>query len=137
MSNIKGSTSNALPTSSYIRPHAPTRRLTLVIGIAILALFTLAFQLDIGIAMSKPTPTTMHTKDGYHGKTLTVSNYTVVQGLFKQSDPDFKDGGYDLLGDTFGLIDTSPDRWIKFLQYVESSDRISMISADDIDISPI
>lgn len=122
MSHTKGSTINALPTSSYIRPHAPTRRLTLVIGIAILALFTLAFQLDIGITMSTPTPTTMTTKDGYYGKTLTVSNYTVVQGLFKQSDPDFKDGGYDLLGDSFGLIDISPDRWIKFEKSVKSHD---------------
>lgn len=50
----------------------------------------------------------------YHGKTLTVSNYTVVQGLFKQSDPEFKDGGYDLLSDSFGLIDQSAERWKDF-----------------------
>jgi len=50
----------------------------------------------------------------YHGKTLTVSNYTVVQGLFKQSDPEFKDGGYDLLSDSFGLIDQSAERWKNF-----------------------
>jgi len=125
MSNIKGSTINAFPTSSNIRPHAPTRRLTLVIGIAILALFTLAFEHHIfsDIAITMPGPAAA--KDRYHGKTLTVSNYTVVQGLFKQSDPDFKDGGYDLLGASFGLIDTSPDRWIKFEQYVESPDLLS------------
>jgi hypothetical protein len=52
--------------------------------------------------------------DRYHGRILTVSNYTVVQGLFKQSDPDFKDGGYDLLGDSFGLIDKGPERWRNF-----------------------
>lgn len=56
------------------------------------------------------------------GKTLTVSNYTVVQGLFAHSDPEFKDAGkgegYDNLDDSFGLIDKSPDRWQCFAQWV-------------------
>lgn len=42
----------------------------------------------------------------------------VVQGIFKQSDPRFVDGGYDLLGDSFGLIDQEGDRWGKLQRYV-------------------
>lgn len=48
------------------------------------------------------------------GKTFVPTNYTVVQGLFVQSDPGYKDDGYDVLGDSFGLIDKSLERWIKF-----------------------
>ena len=43
---------------------------------------------------------------------------SVVQGIFKQSDPGFVDGGYDLLGDSFGLIDQEGDRWGKFQRCV-------------------
>lgn len=43
---------------------------------------------------------------------------SVVQGIFKQSDPGFVDGEYDLLGDSFGLIDQEGDRWGKFKRYV-------------------
>ena len=43
---------------------------------------------------------------------------SVVQGIFKQSDPDFVDGGYDLLGDSFGLVDQEGDRWGKFQRCV-------------------
>lgn len=53
-------------------------------------------------------------KDKYHGKTLAPSNYTVVEGLFVQDDPAFNATGYDLLKDSFGLIDKSKDRWKKF-----------------------
>jgi hypothetical protein len=49
---------------------------------------------------------------------MKVSSLTVVQGIFKQSDPDFVDGGYDLLGDSFGLIDQEGDRWGKLHRYV-------------------
>jgi hypothetical protein len=45
---------------------------------------------------------------------MKVSKFSVVQGIFKQSDPDFIDGGYDLLGDSFGLIEQEGDRWGKF-----------------------
>jgi hypothetical protein len=58
--------------------------------------------------------TTRPQEDMYHGKTLTPSNYTVVQGIFAHSDPAFKDDGYDILHDSFGLIDKSPERWSKF-----------------------
>ena len=46
---------------------------------------------------------------------------SVVQGIFKQSDPDFVDGGYDLLGDSFGLIDQEGDRWGRFQRCVYPS----------------
>jgi hypothetical protein len=49
---------------------------------------------------------------------MKVSSLTVVQGIFKQTDPGFVDGGYDLLGDSFGLIDQEGDRWGKFKRYV-------------------
>jgi len=46
---------------------------------------------------------------------------SVVQGIFKQSDPGFIDGGYDLLRDSFGLIDQEGDRWGRFQRYVYPS----------------
>jgi hypothetical protein len=49
---------------------------------------------------------------------MKISNFSVVQGIFKQSDPDFVDGGYDLLRDSFGLIDQKGDRWGKFQRCV-------------------
>lgn len=64
------------------------------------------------------------TPDGYHGKTLTVSNYTVVQGIFAHSDPEFKDEGYDLLNDSFGLIDKSPERWVNFERFAAARLRV-------------
>lgn len=39
------------------------------------------------------------------GKTLTPSNCTVVRGVFIHSDPDFNATDYDVLSDSFGLID--------------------------------
>jgi hypothetical protein len=50
-----------------------------------------------------------------------VTRLSVVKGIFKQSDPGFVDGGYDLLGDSFGLIDQEGDRWGKFQRYVSLS----------------
>jgi hypothetical protein len=61
-----------------------------------------------------------------NGKTMTVSNYTVVQGLFKQSDLGFEDGGYDLLDGSFGLIDQEGDRWGKFRRYLLYSTMIAL-----------
>lgn len=40
--------------------------------------------------------------------------FSVVQGIFKQSDPEFRDSGYDSLRDSFGLIDKEGDKWGKF-----------------------
>lgn len=48
------------------------------------------------------------------GKALTPSNYTVVRGVFIQSEPDFNATDYDGLSDSFGLIDKSPNRWRNF-----------------------
>lgn len=62
-----------------------------------------------------------HQPDQYYGKILTPSNYSVVQGIFAHSEPEFKDDEYDLLKDSFGLIDKSPERWIKFERCVVSS----------------
>lgn len=53
-------------------------------------------------------------KDPYGGKTLAPSNVTVVTGLFRQDDPDLDPEGYDMLKDSFGLLDKSFDRWKKF-----------------------
>lgn len=53
-------------------------------------------------------------KDRYGGKTLAPSNVTVVTGLFRQDDPDLDPEGYDMLKDSFGLLDKSPQRWKKF-----------------------
>ncbi|WOO86054.1 putative phosphoglycerate mutase [Vanrija pseudolonga] len=57
-------------------------------------------------------------KDKFHGKTLAPNNYTVVDGLFVQDDPAFNATGYDLLKDSFGLIDKSKDRWKKFTKHI-------------------
>ncbi|ORX37383.1 histidine phosphatase superfamily [Kockovaella imperatae] len=60
------------------------------------------------------TPTALQTTSGdiYGGKTLAgITNFTVVPGIFIQDDPSFNSSGYDLLQDSFGLIDKSPNRW--------------------------
>jgi hypothetical protein len=46
------------------------------------------------------------------GKALTPSNCTVVRGVFVQSEPDFNATDYDVLSDSFGLMDKSPNRWL-------------------------
>lgn len=56
--------------------------------------------------------------DKYHGKTLAPSNFTVVPGIFIQDDPKFNATGYDLLSDSFGLIDKSAKRWKNFTKWV-------------------
>lgn len=94
--------------------------LSIIAALSILLVFA---GLHIIRNMSESTITTA----GYYGKTLTASNYTVVQGIFVQSDPDFKDADYDVLGDSFGLIDKSHDRWIKFEQSVWSSQALYTI----------
>ncbi|ORX40083.1 hypothetical protein BD324DRAFT_256318 [Kockovaella imperatae] len=50
--------------------------------------------------------------DEYGGKTLKkIKSWSVVPGVFVQSDPLHDATGYDLLGDGFGLVDKSPERW--------------------------
>jgi hypothetical protein len=63
--------------------------------------------------MSNPNTNNMGDGDGYHGKLLDVEEYTVVKGIFKQSDPSTSPNGRM---DSFGLIDKSQDRWMKFEQ---------------------
>ncbi|EJT52925.1 phosphoglycerate mutase family protein [Trichosporon asahii var. asahii CBS 2479] len=58
-------------------------------------------------------------KDKYGGKTLAPSNVTVITGLFRQDDPDLDPEGYDMLKDSFGLLDKSPDRWKKFTRHIK------------------
>lgn len=53
-------------------------------------------------------------KDKYGGKTLAPSNVSVVTGLFRQDDPDLDPEGYDMLKDSFGLLDKSHGRWKHF-----------------------
>lgn len=56
--------------------------------------------------------------DQYHGKKLTVSNYTVVPGIFVQDSPTFNSTGYNTFNDSFGLIDKSDDRWSNLTKYI-------------------
>ena len=56
--------------------------------------------------------------DKYFGKAHAPTNYTVVSGIFIQDDPSFDADGYDMLSDSFGLIDKSPDRWTKLTELV-------------------
>lgn len=56
--------------------------------------------------------------DQYHGKTLSPTNYTVIPNVFIQDDPSLNATGYNLLNDSFGLIDKSSNRWKNFTQYV-------------------
>lgn len=61
-----------------------------------------------------------HDADSYGGKTLAPANYTVVPGLFVQSDPGFNATGYDMLQDSFGLLDKSAGRWKNFTKCVSA-----------------
>lgn len=54
--------------------------------------------------------------DQYGGKKLTPTNYTVVPGIFIQDSPTFNATGYNVLNDSFGLIDKSSDRWTNLTQ---------------------
>ncbi len=54
------------------------------------------------------------TTDQYNGKTLTPTNYTVIPGVFIQDSPKYNATNYNLLNDSFGLIDKSPERWQNF-----------------------
>ncbi|GAA5923036.1 putative phosphomutase [Sporobolomyces koalae] len=48
-------------------------------------------------------------------KVFTPTNYTVVDGFFVQSSPNFNDTKeYDLLEHSFGLVDSSHERWSRF-----------------------
>ncbi|GAA5877258.1 hypothetical protein JCM16303_006217 [Sporobolomyces ruberrimus] len=55
---------------------------------------------------------------GYTGpltRVFTPTNYTIVDGLFRQSSPSFNNSdGSDPLKHSFGLVDTSRERWSRF-----------------------
>ena len=59
--------------------------------------------------------------DPFAGKKLTPTNYTVVPNVFIQDSPAFNTTGYNLLNDSFGLIDKSPGRWQNFTKSVSQS----------------
>ncbi|SCV68390.1 BQ2448_511 [Microbotryum intermedium] len=62
-------------------------------------------------------------QDHPFGKALTPTRYTTVQGFFKQADPNFDSRGYDLLNDSFGLIEHGPDRWHTFHDEIDKLNR--------------
>ncbi|GAA6010130.1 hypothetical protein JCM11491_005353 [Sporobolomyces phaffii] len=49
-------------------------------------------------------------------RVFTPTNYTVVDGLFRQSSPDFDEdkSAFDPLKHSFGLVDTGKERWSRF-----------------------
>ncbi|KDE09689.1 hypothetical protein MVLG_00093 [Microbotryum lychnidis-dioicae p1A1 Lamole] len=57
------------------------------------------------------------------GTTFTPTRYTTVQGFFKQADPKFNSKGYDLLDDSFGLIEQGPNRWHIFHAQIDKLNR--------------
>ncbi|SCZ90286.1 BZ3500_MvSof-1268-A1-R1_Chr1-3g01894 [Microbotryum saponariae] len=57
------------------------------------------------------------------GTTFAPTRYTTVQGFFKQADPKFNSKGYDLLDDSFGLIEQGPDRWHTFHAQIDKLNR--------------
>jgi hypothetical protein len=79
----------------------------------LITIILVVFTLSNISAMSNTNTNYMGDGDGYYGKLLDVEEYTVVQGIFKQSDPSSSPNGRM---DSFGLIDKSPDRWMKFEQ---------------------
>ena len=56
--------------------------------------------------------------DPSYGKTLTPTNFAVVPGIFIQDDPSFTGKNYNMLNDSFGLIDKSDDRWVNLTKLV-------------------
>ena len=57
--------------------------------------------------------------DQYGGKKLAgITNYTVITDIFIQDSPTFNSTGYNLLNDSFGLIDKSPERWTNLTKWV-------------------
>ena len=68
--------------------------------------------------------------DQYGGKKLAgITNYTVVPGIFIQDDPKFNSTGYNLLNDSFGLIDKSPQRWSNLTRWVRRVSGSSVLVA--------
>lgn len=84
---------------------------TLAMFALVLALFVALITLPFGHHRRTPRA------DVYGGKTLAPANYSVVGGLFVQSDPGFNATGYDMLRDGFGLRDKSPERWSNFTRW--------------------
>jgi len=70
------------------------------------------------LARTSPLDGRWSDTDQYHGKKLTPSNYTVIPNIFIQDSPTFNATGYNLLNDSFGLIDKSAGRWQNFTKWV-------------------
>lgn len=108
-------------TDTRARIHKSRLRRIAVVLIFVILVFLGYTSLNLDLSHRMPG---QKIEQGTMGRTLIPTNYTVVQGIFKQSDPKFKDDNYDVLGDSFGLIDKSPERWRKFQQYVPPSSLI-------------
>ncbi|KLT44325.1 phosphoglycerate mutase-like protein [Cutaneotrichosporon oleaginosum] len=81
--------------------------------------FPILFSLSSSSSPSSlPSLLSRNGTDPYHGKSLAPSNYTVVTGLFRQSEPDFDPEGYDMLRDSFGLLYKGADRWLRFTEHI-------------------
>ena len=108
------------PTSAHLTPFTPIphrrnwRRPNILIIIALLAILYCGTFLPLRIMTTIGPSPGSEAEHEYHQS----REYSVVQGVFKQSDPDFNDKGYDLLNDSFGLVDQEGDRWRNFQRYV-------------------
>ena len=84
-----------------------------------LSFLSLLSVLALGVAarpsvIDKDLTARWATTDQYGGKVITPTNYSVVTGVFVQDEPTFNATGYNLLNDSFGLLDKSPSRWTNF-----------------------
>lgn len=91
------------PRSSF----TPRRLLALVLLLTILTWQYLPTSTRTGVST---------TARGRESRLLTVSNYSVVAGVFRQDEPDFEPEGYDSLEDGFGLLDKGEGMWRRFAE---------------------
>ena len=91
----------------------PYLKCTIALAICLMAIT--AFLLAPSALFAPPERHEASTKL-YYGKRLTPSNYTVIKGVFIQDSPTFDSTGYNLLNDSFGLIDKSSGRWQNFTE---------------------
>lgn len=89
---------------------------------------TLLAALLPALAIASPALEARGSRDKFGGKTLAPSNYTVVPGFFIQDEPTFNSTGYDVLKDSFGLMDKSKGRWKTFTKYVLLMDDNGMVA---------
>ncbi|RSH93007.1 hypothetical protein EHS25_008455 [Saitozyma podzolica] len=102
---------------------SPSLRWKKLVALALLATTFLLLANNDCLRLHRPTAFLRPTNQPgvpSRGKALTPSNYTVVRGFFVQSEPDFNATDYDVLSDSFGLMDKSPNRWVTFSRHVDS-----------------